>query len=266
MLSLARMVAKHDGVAPLNEATMIAIENAAPLRVVIFDEVVAAAAVADAPVEFMVHPRYRRQGRGTALLNELLTRGEHTFWAHGDLPGAQKLAANAGLTAVRTLLKLQLEPQTDSALSPSVTPAPDIHIRPFAEADIEQILAINQAAFSDHPEQGAMDRQDFDARRAQTWFDPNGLFVAEREGQLLGFHWTKIEDSIGEVYVVGVHPGAHGSGIGKALTAHGLKYLWDAGAKAIDLYVESDNAAALAVYQGLGFVENKRDVLYRKMS
>lgn len=260
MLSLAQVVAKHDGVAPLNEATTMAIETSSPLRVSIFDEVVAAAAVGDAPVEFMVHPRYRRQGRGTALLQELLAQGERSFWAHGDLPGAQQLARNLGLTAVRSLLKLRLEQASEI---PAATPA-NVLIRSFRDDDIEQILAINKEAFREHPEQGAMDRADFDNRRAQDWFDPEGLFVAERDDEVLGFHWTKLEDSIGEVYVVGVDPRAHGSGIGKALTARGLEYLWDSGVKAIDLYVESNNTPALAVYQGLGFVENARDVLYQK--
>ncbi|NLC97624.1 MAG: GNAT family N-acetyltransferase, partial [Actinomycetales bacterium] len=66
------------------------------------------------------------------------------------------------------------------------------------------------------------------------------------------------------VYVVGVHPSAHGQGLGTALTAHGLSYLADAGVEAIDLYVEADNHAALAVYRNLGFIEMNRDVLYQK--
>lgn len=263
MLSLAELVASHDGVAPINEATSIALQQGGPFRISIFDEVLAAVAVGDAPVEFMVHPRYRRQGRGTALLTELLELGERSFWAHGDLPGAQKLAKNAGLVATRTLLKLRLlergAPQ-DSAQDDGV------QIRPFAEADVLDILEINRLAFSDHPEQGAMDLADFSSRRQQTWFRPEGLFVAEKSGEVLGFHWTKIEDSLGEVYVVGVHPKAHGLGIGFALTAHGLEYLWDAGVTAIDLYVESNNTKALAVYEGLGFTEAKRDVLYEKLS
>ncbi len=261
MLSLAELVANHDGVAPINEATTIALQQSDQLRVSIFDEVLAAVAVGDAPAEFMVHPRYRRQGRGGALLAELLDLGERRFWAHGDLPGAQKLAENAGLLATRTLLKMQLVKRQQYG----GTPIKGVQIRPFDETDVLAILDINRLAFSDHPEQGAMDLADFDSRRQQSWFRPEGLFVAEKSGQVVGFHWTKIEDSIGEVYVVGVHPEAHGMGIGTALTGHGLNYLWDAGVSAIDLYVESKNNLALSVYEGLGFTEAKRDVLYEKV-
>lgn len=257
MLTLAELATRTDGVSPFNEATRIAIAAEEPLRVDLHDEIVAAVAVDDAPVEFVVHPRYRRQGRGTLLLTELMDLGEKRFWAHGDLPAAQALAASAGLTAVRTLLILRTTEKRP------VRPAPEgIILRPFTGGDIDAILDINARAFAAHPEQGAMDRTDFDARCAQDWFDPSGLFVAEREGRILGFHWTKREGEIGEVYVVAVDPDVHGAGLGTVLTDLGMQYLWARGVTAIDLYVEGDNHPALAVYHRLGFTEHARDVLY----
>ena len=101
--------------------------------------------------------------------------------------------------------------------------------------------------------------------RAQRWrvTAAAGLFVAERsDGTVVGFHWTKVEDGVGEVYVVGVDPDAHGGGLGTALTARGLRHLHERGLRTVDLYVEGDNAPALAVYHRLGFVEHARDVLY----
>lgn len=259
MLTLAEIATQTDGVSPFNEATRIALSTGAPLRLSLIDEVGAAVGVGDAPAEFVVHPRYRRQGRGTLLLRALLDRGERDFWAHGDLPAAQALAAAMGLQVARTLLVLRTE-ESDLV----VPPAPEgVVLRTFTEGDVEQIIAVNARAFADHPEQGAMDRADFDHRRTQDWFDPAGLFVAERDGQVLGFHWTKREDDIGEVYVVAVDPSAHGSKIGSALTAHGMRHLWGAGVTAIELYVEGENTAALAVYARLGFTEHARDVMYR---
>ena len=87
-------------------------------------------------------------------------------------------------------------------------------------------------------------------------------FVAERDGRVVGFHWTKVEDSIGEVYVVGIDPDAQGGGLGTALTARGLRHLHERGLEVVDLYVEGDNAAALTVYRNLGFADHARDTLY----
>jgi mycothiol synthase len=98
---------------------------------------------------------------------------------------------------------------------------------------------------------------------AQPWFDPAGFLIAEQDGAMVGFHWTKVHpDGLGEVYVLGVDPERHGGGLGRALTVAGLRYLYDRGLRTVLLYVESDNAAALAVYRRLGFTTWKTDVMY----
>ena len=84
---------------------------------------------------------------------------------------------------------------------------------------------------------------------------------------MLGFHWTKqASPESGEVYVVGIDPDAQGRGLGKALTLAGLHHLVASGAQEIVLYVEADNAPALAVYGGLGFTHAAADthVQYRR--
>ena len=86
---------------------------------------------------------------------------------------------------------------------------------------------------------------------------------------MAGFHWTKVhpangdEPSIGEVYVVGVDPDAHGGGLGKALTVAGLGYLRDRGLNQVMLYVDEDNAPAIRMYENLGFTRWRADAMYR---
>ncbi|MGJ9411613.1 mycothiol synthase [Aeromicrobium sp. CF4.19] len=265
LLALSAAARDTDAVAPLNEATQISLRSGDAPSVherVLVDDVLAGVALgfADSPTELVVHPGHRRQGLGRALWERAVDAGATHFWAHGDLPGAQALAATVGAEPVRTLLVLRL------GLSDAPEPErelPDLRIRAFEEADADGIIAVNAKAFASHPEQGAMDRADFDRRREEPWFDPAGLFVAVRpDGEVVGFHWTKIEDGVGEVYVVGVDPSAHGGGLGTALTARGVRHLWESGVCVVDLYVEGDNAPALAVYHRLGFAEHARDVLY----
>ena len=79
--------------------------------------------------------------------------------------------------------------------------------------DIAEVLRVNNAAFSWHPEQGGWNHSDVLDRAAEPWFDPEGLLLAvdELSGELLGFHWTKVHpDGTGEVYVLGVDPAAQG--------------------------------------------------------
>ena len=114
-----------------------------------------------------------------------------------------------------------------------------------------------------------MDAANLAERMAQEWFDPAGLLVAVDGDRMLGFHWTKRHSPVlGEVYVVGIDPAAQGRGLGKALTLAGLHHLADGGAREVLLYVESDNAPAIAVYSGLGFGHAGHDthVMYRRLS
>jgi mycothiol synthase len=264
LLALASRAREVDGVDPLNEASRLALDAGHAGRVhmaVKEGTTVVAAAFADglAPVELVVDPDHRRRGHGGSLLTRLLAAGESEFWAHGDLPAAQALAAAKHLEPGRTLLVLRLE----------MNAAPDpervldgVTIRRFEPGDVDAIVQVNGRAFASHPEQGAMDRADFEQRASSDWFDPAGLFVAERDGDVVGFHWTKVENDLGEVYVVGVDPSEQGSGLGTSLTARGLRHLHESGIRTVDLYVEGDNDPALAVYRRLGFNEHARDVLY----
>ncbi len=116
---------------------------------------------------------------------------------------------------------------------------------------------MNNAAFDWHPEQGAQTLDDIAAIVGAADFDPDSVILAVRDGEIIGFHETKLTDGpdgrLGEVYVVGVDPAIHAKGVGRALTLEGMRRMVAAGAQAIELYVESDNAPALGLYERLGF-------------
>ena len=101
--------------------------------------------------------------------------------------------------------------------------------------------------------------QDLTNRINESWFDSDGFFLARDKGEIIGFCWTKIhqdrvnEGAIGEIYVLGVNPSAHSSGLGKALTLTALHYFESKKIKESMLYVDADNHSALILYKKLGF-------------
>ena len=222
-----------------------------------------------ASAELVVDPAHRRQGTGRALLTGLAEQaGDATLrvWAHGDLPAAAGLARAAGLSRVRALFQLS-RPLSGARSEPLPEPVwPDgVTLRTFAPGrDEESWLRLNALAFAHHPEQGAWTRIDLDLREQEDWFDPAGFFLAERNGRLAGFHWTKVHsEQTGEVYVVGVDPAEQGSGLGRALTLTGLRYLRDdRGLAEVMLYVDETNQAAVRMYRSLGFTLAATDVMY----
>jgi mycothiol synthase len=233
----------------------------------------------DSPsAELTVHPGHRRRGIGAALLTalEAAAGGKLTVWAHGRLPGAVALAASRGYAEERILWQLR---RSLADLPAAPLPA-GITLRPFrVGVDEPAWLAVNNAAFADHPDQGGWTPEDIAVREAEPWFDPAGFLLAEdAAGVLVGFHWTKVHRSatvdrpggtdtvdtapMGEVYVLGVDPGAGGHGLGAALTVAGLRHLAGRGLDQVMLYVDDSNPRAVRLYERLGFDRWKVDVRY----
>ncbi len=224
--------------------------------------------------ELAVHPDHRGQGHGRALVAALLDaapEGRLQLWAHGQHPGAARLAASMGFERARSLWQMR---RPLSAPIPQPSLPEGVAVRTFeVGADEQAWLEVNARAFADHPEQGGVTLEDLHNREREPWFDPRGFFLAERDGRLVGFHWTKVHgageqdhghDPLGEVYVVGVDPSEQGQGLGRALTIVGLEHLRQLGLGQVMLYVEGDNPAAIRVYESLGFGRWDTDVLFRR--
>ena len=292
---LVEAATEADGVRPLSEHVMLHLRYGgdAPVRnfllylggtLAAYGHLDVTDEVAGASAELVVAPERRQRGLGrrmvSAMLAEAPGRGLR-LWAHGDTPGAEALAAAMGFESSRSLW--QMRRSLYAALPRPVWPG-GITVRTFEPGrDDEAWVVLNAASFADHPEQGTWSVGELHRRMREPWFDPAGFFLAERAddsgSRLVGFHWTKVHggeeshgepghshghDPIGEVYVVGVHPDEQGTGLGKALTLMGLRHLRSRGLPDVMLYVDEDNAAAIGLYERLGFTRWEVDVMFRR--
>ncbi|MCW2541887.1 MAG: mycothiol synthase [Frankiales bacterium] len=188
------------------------------------------------------------------------------LWAHGKQSVAARAADTAGLTPMRSLLQLR-RPVDAGPLPPAPPLADGVVIRSFVPGqDDAAWLRVNSRAFASHPEQGKWTQHELDERLAADWFDPAGFLLADRAGEVLGYHWTKLhaelDPPLGEVYVIGVDPAASGLRLGRPLLNAGLEYLAGRGVPAVLLYVESDNTRAIGLYESAGFTTFSTDTQY----
>lgn len=262
-----------------------------------------------AAVEMAVHPHVRRMGIGSSLVRAVRAhaaasgvgspRNIYTgslgllWWAHGDIPAAQKAAAFGGATPARELLVMDMGrdaiaqavdalggPETVQDFGSEVTILNYVESAERFGADFvdKAWLAVNNEAFHWHPEQGHWSPERLNFARATEWYDPEGVLfmwcsnsIAANTPRLMGFHWTKLRTEtfgdlrriVGEVYVIGLADAARGRGWGRALTAEGVRYLASRGAEAVELYVEANNAPAIKAYEALGFSVSERHTAYR---
>ncbi|MGH9129423.1 MAG: mycothiol synthase [Acidimicrobiales bacterium] len=214
-------------------------------------------------VELVIDPHHRSSAStvGTDLLRAALDEvaregGGHVhLWVPKPRSEHDAMADANGLLRGRELLHMRRPlPLPELEGSPSVP----FRTRPFQVGkDEEAWLEVNNRAFARHPEQGGWDSATLQRREKEAWFDPAGLLLHERDGQLAGFCWTKVHDDltppVGEIYVLAVDPDFQGQGLARPLATTGLRWLADKGLATAILYVDSANEPAVALYRHLGF-------------
>lgn len=197
------------------------------------------------------------------------------LWVRRVQDARTTLAARAGFAVQRELLLMTRKlPER-----PTVPSAPEgVTMRAYRPGvDDDELLRVNNAAFAGHPEQGGWDHAALAERRELDWFCAQGLIMAWRGDELLGFHWTKwhgheadevpnaAHEPVGEVYVLAVDPSAQGLGLGRTLLAAGLAHLHDRGCRQAILYVDATHHGPVALYRSAGFATDHKEVCYEEL-
>ncbi|MCP3975636.1 MAG: mycothiol synthase [bacterium] len=171
-------------------------------------------------------------------------------------------AAKLGLQEVRAIIEMR---RTLPA-GPDQLPD-DMDVRPFiVDQDETNWLVLNQRVFAHHPEAGSIDSVDLALRMAQTWFDPDGLLILCHGSEPIGYAWTKEHaGDVGEIYMIGLIPEYRGRGLARPLTSVALERLATQGATTAMLYAEASNAAAIGLYESMGFSIARRIAMFQRV-
>lgn len=207
----------------------------------------------------IVAPEWRRQRVGRRLVAEaasqLAARGINGWLLCCDEAYSGGPAFAQALGGVRTHFEHRLT--LDPATMPSLRPLPAVLLRPARAADLVALATITAAAFGDVPSEVTIWIEHDYARPDRRWF------IATSHDQPVGS--LRVVQSDEGVYVTafGVSPGQQRRGYGRAILSRIIALLLSEGLTAIHIEVETDNAAALALYRSCGFVARHTYGYYR---
>ena len=300
LAELSSAAHRHDGMPWLPTAANLKVEmegsdGVDPVRDVVLAEVngalVAAAGVErvmrDGTVTFDVWgnvlPAHRRRGLGTSLLTWNLRRATERAaeedpatpiaaqaHAEDDEIGHRRLLANAGFESVRHFFLMRREALGDIPAAP----LPDgIEIRLVTPVQHRAIFDAEHEAFRDHWGSRELGEDAFRTLFARSELDTDLWVVAWDGDQVAGvvqnWVWPEENEQLGVkrgwLEHVSVRRPWRRQGLGRALMAAALTRLREARLEEAMLGVDSENpTGAMSLYEGLGFVIDRRSAAYRR--
>ena len=230
-----------------------------------------------------VHPAYRRQGIGAALLAHAEERGRQVASTHpADIPKAYMCYINDRVVdRIALMTKVGYEPVRFfyEMVRPLDQP---IHERPMPEGletrtpnpeQYQQVFKALDEAFEDHWGHIALTEKDIQGWMESSYFQPEHWKVAwdgdKVAGMVLNFidqHENERFDRLrGYTEDICVRRPYRRRGLATSLLTQSLYYLKKQGMEEAALGVDTDNpSGALDLYQQVGFQAEKRSAAYRK--
>ena len=145
-----------------------------------------------------------------------------------------------------------------------MTEAGGLSLQPAVADDLDRLARLESTIFESPWSRSAL-AAEFEPMSTEKSANPSSsrlLLVGRLEGEIAGYAiFHRVLDEC-ELLRLAVLPNRRGRGVGAALLTRGLAEMATAGVTTCRLEVESENAAAIHLYQRFGFVEEGRRRAY----
>lgn len=226
-------------------------------------------------IDCLVHPEHRRRGLAKKLLTYALRRAKElkVKVAHVNIRQDNAVAKQAlsrlSFRVVRQFLELRL-PLAEFHF-PEVTHHnyTSQHLRPGEE---DKLAQIQNRCFADTWGYNPNTPEEIAYSLKLSHCSPQNVILIYVGDKLVGYCWTRIDCEAGvvisgqkgRIFMFGVDPDYRGKGIGKIALLAGLAYFKNKGVQVVELTVDSENRAALALYRSAGFKTWTSSLYYEK--
>jgi mycothiol synthase len=221
-------------------------------------------------IRFGISPGHRRRGLGLALLTRAVerSRGIGARLAHVPAPAGDAasgaLLQKAGFAPVRHFLRMVCARKPDDRPPARV----GFDMREATSGDAGALSELQNAVFDGAWGYSPHTGDEIAALLGLPGRGPERVLLLCQRERLVAYAWTHLfqraAGPAGIVTMTGVHPAFRRLGLGEAIAAAGVRSLFEAGAKSVELEVDSKNALAVGMYEHLGFVRRGGTFWYER--
>ncbi|HUV56043.1 MAG TPA: GNAT family N-acetyltransferase [Dehalococcoidales bacterium] len=221
-----------------------------------------------------IHPEHRRRGLATKLLSYATRRAQElgASLAHISIPQdnivAKSVLSKLGFECVRRFLELRLDMAKVSQQDIDRPALGWRHLQPGEEAKLTQI---QNRALTGTWGYNPNTVEEIMYRTSSSTCSPEDIILTCEGDKVIGYCWTEITGGggtaigrKGRIFMLGADPDYRGRGVGKKALLAGLAHLKGKGLRVAELTVDSENKAACALYQSIGFEVRASTLWYEK--
>jgi len=222
-----------------------------------------------------IHPEHRRRGLATKLLGYAIRRARElgARVAHvnimEDNAVAKRVLSRLGFECVRRFLELRLDM---AKVSEQDIEQAALGCRHLQASEEDKLTGIQNRVFADTWGYNPNTVEEVTYFTNSSSYSPEDVVLAYDGGKVVGYCWTRVaceggaaSGRRGRIYMIGSDPDHRGRGVGKKVLLAGLARLRSKGLQVAELTVDSENKAACALYQSIGFKVWKSSLWYEKV-